>query len=207
MKSRMVFESIKNFYVEQQQKYFMTDIRALGWHDQTEYVLRFKIASGIGDLTGRSILDVGCGTGGLLSFLKGQGVKVRYTGVDFVSSSADACKVNHLDAHVVCGNILDTSLSLGAKQFEYVFCLGTLNISEAGFHETFRLMVRRMFELCQIGVALNFLCDEHMLVPSRYHYEDVDGVRNFCEKELGARVVIADMTELRCECTMFVYRV
>src|SRR5262245_65308735 len=46
------------------------DIRTLGWKNREEQNLRFKILCDVGDLSGASVCDVGCGFGDLLDYLR-----------------------------------------------------------------------------------------------------------------------------------------
>ena len=44
------------------------DVKALGWRDDVDQKIRFDVLCDIGDLTGASICDVGCGFGDLVEY-------------------------------------------------------------------------------------------------------------------------------------------
>ncbi len=198
------FNAVEDFYREQLSRYSPEDIRSMGWDDTVEYALRFKLACEVGVLSGCSILDIGCGTGGLLSYLKSSQEQVQYTGVDILPEMVSICQKNHPDARVLCANILKDDI----ERADYVFCIGSLNIEEPGFHETFLLMVDAMIGLAGTGVVLNFLSDMTFLVPGKYHIESSAFVKKYVEEKFASvvdRVVIHDEEQLRGECTMFIY--
>lgn len=58
-----------------------------------------------------SILDVGCGNAQMLQFLKDQGIKCHYTGVDFSLPLLKVAMRNFPDSEFLCDNI-ETLLSL-----------------------------------------------------------------------------------------------
>ena len=198
------FKDVKKFYQEQLERYYPDDIRCMGWMDTREYSLRFRLACKIADLSHATILDVGCGTGGLLAYLKGKGIPVIYHGIDILEEMVTICYKNHSDSIVRQANILLDTI----EPAQYVFCLGSLNIEEPGFHETFLKMVDRMIELATKGVVLNFLSDSTFLVPGRYHFEDSAVIKKYIEEKHSKRVLnvaIHDEELLAGECTMFIY--
>ena len=59
--------------------------------------LRFDILTQIGNLNNSKILDVGCGFGYLLTYLKKHKKKIRYTGVEVNSDFIEIAKKKHPD--------------------------------------------------------------------------------------------------------------
>jgi len=56
------------------------------WADAASQQRRFEVLAENADLTGRTILDVGCGLGDLWAFLQARGIRADYTGVDVLPS-------------------------------------------------------------------------------------------------------------------------
>src|SRR5262245_37001361 len=68
--------------------------RGADWKDRDGQVLRFKrLRANLPDLNGRTVLDVGCGTGGFYEFLVAAGdAGVRYLGIDLVPEVVEAAR-------------------------------------------------------------------------------------------------------------------
>lgn len=75
-----------------------------------------------------TVLDIGCGCGGLGMALRDQ-FKVRdYTGVEINESAADAARTLNPQANILCGDILELSgNALRAKHFDAVFSLSCVD--------------------------------------------------------------------------------
>jgi SAM-dependent methyltransferase len=86
------------------------------------------IIDGLGLDAGRSVLDVGCGCGGLgLALSERYGV-VDYTGVEINAAAAEAARVMNPRAEILCGDILQLSrVELGGRQFDVVFSLSCVD--------------------------------------------------------------------------------
>ena len=199
-------ETVKAFYKQHLQKYPEGDIRTMGWHDEEEYTIRFKVMTSIADLNNSSILDVGCGIGGLYGYLISQGTQTKYTGVDILPEMIEHAQRRFppTKTHAtfkVC-NILTQEL----PQSDYVFCIGALNISSEGFDVFFRSMVKKMIHLAKKGVALNFLCNKEKLSAGPYHFENPQTLKEDLEKEFGVRIIMDVEESLDGECCLFIYK-
>ena len=66
--------------------------RALGFGRRSSQEKRFQSAATLGDFHGKRLLDVGCGFGDLLAWLRARGVQPRYTGLDLTASMIERCR-------------------------------------------------------------------------------------------------------------------
>jgi SAM-dependent methyltransferase len=67
----------------QRLRQFGEDPRTLGWDTRAHQWTRFAAAASLADLSGRDVLDIGCGLGDFRMFLDERGVEpASYTGVD-----------------------------------------------------------------------------------------------------------------------------
>ncbi len=129
--------------------------QTLGWRDSSQQQLRFRILAEIADLSGCSILDIGCGFGDLLDYVRDAGVHdVRYTGTDLNPTLVEVAQKRHAKARFHA----TTDLSQFADDSqEYVFLSGLFNFKiddNTGFmHDT----VRESFRIASCGVAFNLL--------------------------------------------------
>src|SRR5688572_30004601 len=70
-----------------------------------------------------TILDVGCGYGGLLQYGRDKGLDLRYTGIDIVEPMIEWAKRNVPQGRFIAGDVFDWK---GDETFEYVVCNGIL---------------------------------------------------------------------------------
>ena len=92
-----------------------TGLSQAGWH-------ALFIASRLGDLEGRSALDVACGTGEWLEELQRRGASV--TGVDISTNATEACRRRLPGADV--REAVAEALPFESATFDLVTCLGSL---------------------------------------------------------------------------------
>jgi hypothetical protein len=71
------------------------DARTLGWNTGTQRVRFEALLEGLRDDDYASILDVGCGFGDLLDFLRGRGWRGEYAGIDLVPELVDEARRRH----------------------------------------------------------------------------------------------------------------
>lgn len=76
----------------------------------------------------RSILDIGCGCGGLGIALRDRFEIENYTGVEINKLAAETAQKMNPKAHIFCGDILDLSRgALYGKRFDVVFSLSCVD--------------------------------------------------------------------------------
>src|SRR5687767_2650607 len=71
-----------------------------------------------------TLLDVGCGYGGLFAYAEKQGIKMQYTGIDVASNMISWAK-----KHLESGEFIEadfTQHSFGGRTFDYIVCNGIL---------------------------------------------------------------------------------
>lgn len=75
-----------------------------------------------------TILDIGCGCGGLGLALRDQFAAENYTGVEINRQAAEAARAMNPKAHILCGDILDLRHGeLDARRFDVVFSLSCVD--------------------------------------------------------------------------------
>jgi len=118
--------------------------------------IRHAVLAGIGVGDGASVLDVGCGLGHMYEYLAGNYRDIRYTGVDIVPAFVQAAAQHHPGAEFKVMDLLKDPME---ETYDFVFESGTFNLRLAcGDNQAFvERMLRRMFELADVGVAADFL--------------------------------------------------
>ena len=79
--------------------------QVLDWASAESQLARFQIFARNVALADKSLLDVGCGLGDLLTYLASLGLRVRYTGVDLLEKMVQAAQRNHPGHDFVRGDI------------------------------------------------------------------------------------------------------
>jgi len=110
--------------------------KSLGNYDYSKAVLKFERCNIAKENT---VLDIGCGTGNLLRYLKSKCDydESNYTGVDFSETMINSCTNQYPKANFLRGDILETDkkdefyLELD-KSYDFVICLSTIQQRVAG---------------------------------------------------------------------------
>ncbi|OCX53156.1 hypothetical protein BEL04_02240 [Mucilaginibacter sp. PPCGB 2223] len=161
------------------------DTRSLGWRDNNSQRLRFDALADIGDMTGHSVLDVGCGYGDLRDYLGARYPDITYTGIDnmqeFLTIAIE--RYGHLpDTTFLYGDFSNAIL----PRADYVFASGSLNYfnNEPGF--IYRI-IDKLFKTCNIAFGFNLLSDiAPMGLLVAY---DMNAIVKYCQK-LSPNVIL-----------------
>ncbi len=109
----MNHDLIKAFY--DSDYYRWPKIGDLPWHQK-------KVIAGLGNLHGKRILDIACGTGDALAFFATQGAEVA--GIDISDRAIEVCRGRMPKADVRVG--VAESLPFASASFDHVVCFGSL---------------------------------------------------------------------------------
>jgi SAM-dependent methyltransferase len=194
---------VKQFYKWHLEKFGNDDIRSMGWHDELEYCCRFEIAVQLADLNNSSILDVGCGFGGLYKYLESSGIKFSYLGIDILPEMVEISKKNNPKGNFRVADILKEAL----PRFDYVFCLGAMNVSDKNHHSFFMKMVKRMISMAKKAVVLNFLSDKARIPSAPYHFENPEKLKKEILREFpDLKIEIVEDARIIGESFLFIYK-
>lgn len=153
-----------------------------------------------------SLIDVGCGFGGLLEYAIANHVAIDYTGVDLVSEMTESGSIRRTDARFIHGDFLDLSHELSA---DYVVCNGILtqklDISSDLMTEHFKSLTRAMFESAECGIAFNVMTSYSNYFAENLFYLAPEFVLTWCLENLSRRVKI-DHSYPLYEFTTYVYK-
>lgn len=141
--------------------------RILDWASAESQRARFKVLTDNVDLAGKTLLDVGCGLGDLLTFLAEHGIAVEYTGVDILEKMVAAARLQHPSARFIHADVFADD-SVGADSFDVVFCSGTFNLNLGNNREFLPVAVRRLVELARNCAVFNLLHVRAQSADRRY---------------------------------------
>lgn len=153
-----------------------------------------------------SLLDVGCGYGGLLNRIQELGLEIDYTGIDFVEAMIVEAKTRYPGADFRCGDIFEAK-DIGT--YDYLVCNGImtqkLDASIPQMDKFARSLIRRMFELCSEGIAFNMMSSRVNFMVDNLFYRSPVEMLSWCMTELTPNVVLDHAYPLY-EFMMYLYK-
>lgn len=153
-----------------------------------------------------SLLDVGCGYGGLYEHARAHGVDLDYTGIDVVPEMIEHAKHRSPSAQFACKDVFDDTL---LDQYDYVVCNGILTqklattIREMDAYA--QEMVKRLFELCRCGAVFNLMTNKVNFTVDNLYYRSPVETLAFCFAEVTTRVRL-DHSYPLYDYTTYLYR-
>lgn len=124
---------------------------AVQYSSRASQEARFHILSEVGDLRHSKVLDWGCGTGHLATWLDKAGISCRYTGVDIVPEFLELAAEKH-PAHRF-GELGDFS----DERFDWVLVSGVFNNRRDDNEAFFRQSIAALWSRCDRGIAFNLM--------------------------------------------------
>lgn len=141
------------FYRLRSWRYDLPENKA-GWRSRRNQELRFQALAGMGDLQGKSLLDLGCGLGCLYGYLKGTGWKGDYTGIDILDFMVKQARVRFPEARFEKRDVLQNPPQ---EKWDYVFVNGVFNHKVKDNWAWIDKTVERIFASARLGVAFTML--------------------------------------------------
>lgn len=151
----------------------------LDWASGGSQEARFAVLVERVPLARRSLLDVGCGLGDLLGYLRECGIACEYTGVDISEAMVAKAQQIQPGGQFVCADVFADDEPLGREAFDVVFCSGTLNLNLGNNQAFLPVAVRRLVALARQTAVLNLLHERARGADADYFYyhpEEVLGV-------------------------------
>lgn len=179
--------------------------------DVQDYILRLDqmlevIRYGRPTSSKPSLLDVGCGYGSLIDLATERNLPLAITSIDVSQPMINFARKRHPQANWIMGDFVDEEMS---QRFDYVICNGILTQKlEATIREMdefLKLLVRRMFDSCQIGCAFNVMTSHVNYTSPKLYYRSPAELLAWCMSEISTRVIINSAYPL-FEFTVYLYR-
>jgi SAM-dependent methyltransferase len=153
--------------------------RALGWRHIAGQWKRFETLGQIGDLSGHSVFDAGCGHADLWSFLTKTSVGVTYYGCEQIPELLQVATRRYggqPNVVFLAGDFLDVAMPVT----DYVLASGSLNYRHEDAQFIFKAIVA-LFAKCRIGLGFNLLSGGVEGSPLLRAYS-VDEIVQFCRR-------------------------
>ena len=151
-------DHVKNFYNERFKE--KGDVlESVGWGNPESQKLRFDILFRNIEVNGKTILDVGCGFGDLISYLQEKGFHFKYIGIDISSELLKVANERHKDNKNISfyeGDILTIPPSL-LQEIDISVLSGALTYKIEDNLSYAKNVLTKMFDLSSFMAASNFM--------------------------------------------------
>ena len=179
------------------------NVKRTGWSSRSTQIARFSVLAKIGSLKGKSILDVGCGIGDFYKYLLERKFQGKYIGYDLVAANCSAASEKYGSGLFFQRDILDIT---DEQQFDYVLASGIFYLPADDWNDAVSITLKRMFELCKIGIAANFLSIySPNKIPDLFYVHPAT-IINICSNFTNVFRIHHDYALKRNDFTLFAYR-
>jgi len=118
-------------------------------------MMRFLAFAQVVRLEGSSILDIGCGTGDFLDFLKQQGINADYTGFDISPVMIERCLERFPDGNFISGEFITW---MPERTFDYTIAIAIHNnVRVKDAQEILEATLRKQFEMAKQAAHMSVL--------------------------------------------------
>ncbi len=172
------------------------------WASPRTQAIRFNALLQSVDVSGKAVVDVGCGRADLMEFmLKNRVVPRSYLGIEAVEALAAAAETKHFpNTQIVRGDFLENP-SILPTDADVLFYSGSLNTMS---RDEFYNCLRRGFAVARSAVVFNFLATPDLASAPHLTWHRPDDVRAFAGT-LSGQVTVKE-NYLPGDCTIAVFK-
>ncbi len=181
-------KKIRAFFAGEFEK-FGYSYESLNWESQISQYARFEVLLSIGEFEGKKVLDIGCGLGDLLKYIKLNKKKVAYTGIDICEEMITGAKEHFRktpDAKFMTGDILEIK---NPPKYDYVVSSGAFNMNLGANDKMIKEVLRKMYYMAGAAAAVSMLSEYERCTDPLYYYYDPCEIFKFC-KTICEKVVL-----------------
>jgi len=151
-------------------------------------LIRYEALLEIGtEISGKRVLDYGCGKGDFYQFLKDKNIPVSYTGLDINENLIGIARRKFPECEFRAFDIEEDTLK---EDFDYIFLCAVFNLQIEGLDETIRNVLKRLFDHCSTTLAFNALSAHDPNKDFQLHYVCPEDLREFALKNLSPYVLL-----------------
>lgn len=149
---------------------------------------RMRVLCQVTDLRQAKILDFGCGTGHLLTFMRQEcGYEGEYVGYDIARSMVETAAAKYTNARFEHRNILAAGIP---EDFDVVLVTGTFNNFTNDNWAWMTACLKLLWQRTRVALAFNNLSAYVDFFAEGLYYEDPGRVLRFCKEELSPLVTL-----------------
>jgi SAM-dependent methyltransferase len=145
------------------------DIRTLNAGKGNKLHIQHTVHASVGDLEGKTILDIGCGLASYYEFLRARGLRVNYIGYDIVEPFIEINRERFPEAHF---EVRDISRDPIAHRADYAVMCQVFNNKYASVSndEVVKNALAQAFEAVTEGVSVDLRTDYVNYREEHLHY-------------------------------------
>jgi len=151
------------YYTESLKMHGPHSPKSLRWITAKDQRARFRVLAHIGDLSGQTILDAGCGVGDFYGFLSGQTKNFTYLGVDAVPEMVEQARIKFPGVPFAAADMFAVQ-----DRYDYVFASGSLTFNVRGGKQFYYSLIKHLYGLAKNGLAFNMLDDSLFTTDETY---------------------------------------
>jgi SAM-dependent methyltransferase len=161
--------------------------QSVGWTPQGQkkrYETMLRIA---GDISGKKVLDFGCGKGDFYGFIRDRGFTVQYCGIEMNQNLVSLAKSKYPNAEFLSFDIEEVEFG---EVFDIVFIIGVFNSRVAGIGESMNNVLKKTFALCREALHVNALSYYTPLRDIQLFYIKPEDLLHYAISELSPTVIL-----------------
>lgn len=143
----------------------------LDWESEEAHMGRFSVVIEQLDLSGRHVLDVGCGIGDFYHELTANVPGASYTGIDILPEMVEEARRRYPSGNFVSGDLFEETI-FEPKSFDVIYSSGIFNLRLGDNHALLKRALPVFFALAREWVVFNLLDPEHSVQRDIYYYFD-----------------------------------
>lgn len=146
-------------------------VKTVGWGSESDQAMRFEVLCRGLNLTGKRILDIGCGLGDFVPWAESRfGTDFDYVGMDLAADLVkSAAERLGGPRRRFIADTLGTETDIG--EFDVIVLSGTLTFRTTDNMATMRTILTNAFERCQGALCCNFMTSyADTQLEKNFHY-------------------------------------
>jgi 2-polyprenyl-3-methyl-5-hydroxy-6-metoxy-1,4-benzoquinol methylase len=190
-----ITKTLKDYYTQTFLQHGTT-AKGVDWNDEKELLVRYDKMLGVLQKDfcpelpeSPTLLDVGCGWGGLLQHIVTLNLSLEYTGFDIVPCMVDKASELFPDSEFLLQDIFEQSEN---RTFDFVVCNAILtqklDVSIPEMELFAKNLIRKMFELCNHGIAFNLMSTRVNFMVDNLYYQNPAELLTWLLTEISPRV-------------------
>lgn len=153
-------------------------IKSLKWLNYDSAACRYIEITHDLDFAGKSILDVGCGFGDIIPYIRVKTGDFKYTGTDLMPEFVQEGQKRYPEHTFVEQNYFEV---LPEKHYDIIICSGALNSNNKDAIEYRKNNIKAMFDRTDYALAFNMAGNsKHIPDTNWIHYTDSKKILDYC---------------------------
>jgi len=161
--------------------------QAVRWTAEGQLRIYEKFLSIAGDLSGKEILDFGCGKGDFFGFIRGKGIATSYCGIDVNPNLIMLAQRKYPEAEFITLDIDEEEFN---RQFDVIIICGAFNLRIAGIEDSVRHVLKKLCRLAREAMHVNFLTYHIPKKTVELFYVRPEEIIQFAVTELSGDVTL-----------------